>query len=346
MASFISGLSLLILVLINGCFTLPIGEIQFPDFTASPNDGDFTTENTFTVTTVHGDALPHISGEFPKRSENEGFSFSTETNPTVFTDVKRSSSESDNFDFPTAAGQFESSSEISRLERMNEGSLTFSEATEFSATIPEESELHHARRAFSDDDVTTKSIVKSNNREMFPSFTRDSMPLFTSTSSAVAPELYTSKSVEFNSIATSTRKYVGSLVESSEDNEEERVKDSRKDRKRPEKAAKPRDEEHREEEEEHHETVVDADEKTERPNRRPTSANEVPVDQAVGDKYIVGVLFDQDSSKYRPTLPSDFAVLDESVVPVTTKVYRSTKTTTTTKAWNEENKLNQGEESS
>ncbi|UJR29949.1 hypothetical protein I4U23_017496 [Adineta vaga] len=280
MASYISALSLVILVLISGCFTLPITDSEFSELTTSPFAIDLTTEKSFNLRTVVGDEIATTPFSDIKRSENEEIFLETTPDSTISTEVKRSLSEHDNIDVTTVGVEFESTSDVSRQERMDqgyptEGSFTYmgtteesikqkretedssiptyEQTTEILDTITHGHEGDHEKRELKDEG--------SNDSEKQSQFTTGSIPLFTSTSSAVAPELYTLEPTDFTSIQTSTRKYVGSFEDVEEENEEHKTHDkhdkeeSRKPSRKPEKEEERKDtevedEKHREEEHE------------------------------------------------------------------------------------------------
>jgi hypothetical protein len=277
------------------------------------------------------------------------------------TDIKRSLSGHDDFEMTTVDGQFESTSDVSRQERMNpefsfEGSSTFMGTTEDSMKQQREIET------FTDEQTTKfpnavsyehegQHEKRGLNDEMESEFRTEFMPLFTSTSSAAAPGLYTPESTDFPSFRTSTKKYVDSFRDLKEDEAagKKNMKDPRNDDQNSEEEEEQKDtkaenegHEHNMPEEEHkseqHRNGQEEDNhQNDRKSKQSTSRKEPTEESYEGKKYAVGQYADQETLKNLQTVPSSVAFLDDSQKAVTMPSYKKSKTTTTTEVPSENN---------
>jgi len=352
MVSYISALSLFILVLINSCFTLPITENPFFDSTTSSFDIDSTTAGYFHPRTIDSDEFTTTQFSNMKGSENEENFMETTPASTMSTDIKRSLFEHDDLEMTTVDGQFESTSDISQQEHMNhkfssEGSSAFmrtnedstkqqheietftdGQTAEFSNTVSYEHEGQHGKREYND--------------EMESQFTTEFMTLFTSTSSAAAPELYTPESTDFTSVPTSTKKYVGSFrnLKQHKTADEEDMEEPRKDDQKSEKEEEQKDtqaeneghehdmpeEEHKSEQ--HRNNEEEDNQENDTKSKHSTSQKELTEESFDGKKYAVGEYADQETLKNLQTVPSSVAFLDDSQKAVTMQSYKGSATTT------------------
>jgi len=206
MSSFIFTLSLLVLVLATGCFTLPVIDEEFSS-TIFPSFHDHSS----TGKAILGDPKPFdirlISEDgkndlpkFPLEGElKHHFEFESSTpvdNQELhekFTQSLRSFNDSPDFESHTVTTQ----SSDSKVERNSDDfSFTEESSTQFTE--------HHLRSLLPQDDKESNSENLSE-RDLQVELTTNYMPSFTSTSSVVAPQLYTTES------STSTKKYTGFL---------------------------------------------------------------------------------------------------------------------------------------
>lgn len=196
MTSFISTVSLLVLVLATGCFTLPIIEEHFSSSTFPSLYIDLTTKdpgiNPFDMRSTFDDAtteFPHFHSE---RTLNEELDF----HPS------------------TSANKGEVEENSSRSPRVFDELFTFT-------TQESLSDLEHKQREYTDLSFTTaepKDDSDMDKREFEVELTTNYMPSFTLSSSDVSPRLYTSESL------TSTEKYTGLLKGDTQREEDEEPK--------------------------------------------------------------------------------------------------------------------------
>lgn len=207
MTSFISAVSLLVLVLATGCFTLPIFEEHLSSSTFSSLNNDFTTSHNMEVTSDYATTeFPHLVAE---RTFNGELNFQTST----------------------SVNKVEVEEHSSLSPRMfNE--LSTSEPREFT-TQSSLFDLKHKQREFEDLSATTAEPEDDGNdmnkREFQVELTTNYMPSFTSSSSDVSPRLYTSESSTRGSTSTSTEKYTGLLKGDTPREEEEEESKSDED---------------------------------------------------------------------------------------------------------------------
>jgi len=187
MTSFISALSLLILVLANGYFTLPVVDDHLSSSTFSSLHDDLTTEHAFNLRLVPDEETTEFLHTVTPRSFNEHMEFEVTTSANSLLEEN-----------------------ASRASRIFDEHFTFEPSTFTTKESHTDKRDHHdfsstTVESFIDDDDMNKREMK------IESTTRDM--LFTST---VAPELYTTKLP----ISTSTKKYTGLLKDEKEYEEE------------------------------------------------------------------------------------------------------------------------------
>jgi len=202
MASLISALSLLILVLANGCFTLPVVD-------------DLTTEHRFTLGLVPDDdttVVPHL---MPKRSSNDYMGFEMPSSADSQLEEKLSRVLRI-FDEHFGSESFKFTTETSRTDKHDDDDLLYT-------TVEPISTVHEfkSRSVQVESENGTKTEPESDKRKMQVELTTNYMPSFVSSSSSssvVVPEVYTSESS--TSTSTSTEKYTGLLTDEQKYGEE------------------------------------------------------------------------------------------------------------------------------
>jgi len=210
MASFIYALSLFILVLSNGCLTLPIDDEQVSASTLPSLNDEFTTERTFNLRLVSDNEAATVPDMMKEHSSNEhmGFDMTTSTDNLFEENASRASR---TFDEWSTVEPFTFTTEQSFPDKRDHHEVSFS--TSEPTTDVGELDI----RAFSESE--NEPGTEHNKREMQVELATSDMLLFTSTSSAVAPQLYTPEPSTPSS--TSTKKYIGRLTD---DDEQEEVK--------------------------------------------------------------------------------------------------------------------------
>jgi hypothetical protein len=219
MTTFTSALSLLVLLLATGCFTLPIIQEKFSDSTISPFH-DFTTSKTnenkvvsFHMRLVPDDETSDLPELPEERSLTNDWNIRTSTFANIPTPKDNSVRRPRTFDDLHSSEPFTFTTEHSFHER-DEHDFIFHNA-ELNTEATE-----HERRSVTIEPETepeTESEGENDKRD-FLELTTSYLPSFTSTSSDVAPKFYTSE--------PSTQKYIGHLQNELE--EVEKVKGSKK----------------------------------------------------------------------------------------------------------------------
>jgi len=178
MASFISALSLFILVLSNGCFTLPILDEQFPTPTYSSMVDGVTTGETFNLRSINNDLSSDMHSQ---HSTNEfmGFDVSTFMNEPMAFIHQEPFAEKREFDDVS----FTTVEPFAEKRKYDDVSFTTVEPTTEIAEV--------GRRSFMNE---FENETEYSTHQMKVESTTKDMLQFTSTSSAVTPELYTSSS--------------------------------------------------------------------------------------------------------------------------------------------------------
>jgi len=218
MTSFISTLSLLVLVLATGCFTLPVTEEPFSSSTYSSLIDDLTTDKNNEMGTVNTRLVPD-------EETTESLKVHSERLLNEKSDVETSSrflSEELEENTSRALHTFNDLSTLEPLELTTENSVSDIEHDErdsddslfTTAESVTEVNEHRLRNVTSEDETEDYHDKREPQLELTTSY----MPSFTSTSSAVAPQLYTSES------STSTEIYIG-LLKDETDEEKEPKKD-------------------------------------------------------------------------------------------------------------------------
>lgn len=209
MASFISALSLFILILSHGCFTLPIINQQL---SSSTSNNDLTTEQALNLRLVADDETDVLPDTEKKNFNDEhiGFQISTSANglseekttqeihtlnqfstskSTIYTNEQSSNDNHDHLSFPTVEPiiqivELQQQPFINDLETKND---------------KQETEI----------ELTTSDLI------LFPSTSSSVVPkLSKSSSSSVAPQIFTSQSS--TSSSKSTEKYSDLLKDDNE----------------------------------------------------------------------------------------------------------------------------------
>jgi len=206
MASFVSALSLFILVLFNGCFTLPVINEQLPSSTFSSLYHYSTTGKTVNLRLVSDDeetaaqelrTLNQLSTSEPITSTyGQSFNHKRDHDDLSFTTVEP----------------------ITQVTKLKQRSLIREDEDEDKTETKDDKRDEYKDETETKNDKRDEDETETENdkREMKVELTTSDMLLFTSTSSAVAPELYTSES----STSTSTEKY-GSPPKNEDEHEHE-----------------------------------------------------------------------------------------------------------------------------
>jgi len=211
MASFISALSLLILVLANGYFAIPL----FNEPSSSPFlslHDDLTTENPLELRSVpdndettESPTMEHVRAT----DEDMGSEMSTSGDNLSEENASRPSRM---FDESFTSEPMTFTSEKSSMEERDFKDLSFTTAEPFTHSIEHERrELESEKDTETDEENKVPPEVVSGKRDIPIESTTISMLSFTSTSSAVAPQFYTSES--------STKKFIGFLKDDEEETE-------------------------------------------------------------------------------------------------------------------------------
>jgi hypothetical protein len=202
MNTFISALSLLVLA--TGCFTLPVVREEFSSSTF-PLLNDFTTSKTNgdEMASFHMRLIPdEETSDAPDLHRKRSFTDEFNTESSTFTNIPRFNK------IDSKPSTFITGHEHEHSFHVRDGSDFLFNNVESHTEVTE-----HERR-----DVTTmenesepEDAGEPEKRDFFES-TTSYMPSFTSTSSDVAPQLYTSES--------STEKYIGHLKDEQEGEKE------------------------------------------------------------------------------------------------------------------------------
>jgi hypothetical protein len=198
MTTFTSALSLLVLLLATGCFTLPVIQDKISGSTISPLN-DFTTSKTNVneVVSFHMRLVPdEETSDLPELPAERSLTNEFFTPTSTFANIPTSK---DHF--------FRASREFDDLHLSEPFLFTtehsFHERGDYEPILPNiESNTgatEHERRSVTMEDESESESDKRDFLELTTSY----MPSFTSTSSAVAPKLYTSE--------LTTEKYIGHL---------------------------------------------------------------------------------------------------------------------------------------
>jgi len=226
MASFISALSLLILVLANGYFAIPL----FNEPSSSPFlslHDDLTTENPLELRSVpdndettESPTMEHV------RATDEDMGSEMSTSGDNLSE-ENASQPSRMFDESFTSEPMTFTSEKSSMEERDFKDLSFTTVEPFTHSIEHERrELESEKDTETDEENKVPPEVVSGKRDIPIESTTISMLSFTSTSSAVAPQFYTSESStttlppQFNTLETSTKNFTGFLKDDKEHDEE------------------------------------------------------------------------------------------------------------------------------
>jgi len=303
MASFISALSLLILVLVNGYLTLPLvdektSNLRFP----SLND-DLTTERTFNTRFISDDEIIVVQNTQDKRSSDEhiGVEISTSADrlleENVFQPLKTREVEADKRETDKRevdADKRETDKREAEADK-REVETDKREDTADKREVETDKRGHHEFLFTTVEPVTSVNEFKirkvevedePDKREMEVELTTSYMPSFTSTSSILAPELY-----------TSTKQYIGLL----------------------------KDEKVHEVEEEPPKEFITTENETTKPKLAEIKKSK---DHSEEELNAPTAVFDQEALKKVSNVPNDFMVLDENNDAVVTGVPNMLPTST------------------
>jgi len=198
MASFIAALSLFILVIFNGCFTLPIANEQPSSSTISSLNDDLTTGKAVNLRSVLDDEISVLPDIDKKDSKDEHMGFE------VSTSVDDLSKEKDARVLRTV-NELSTSEPIASTNGQSSNNKRHHDDLSFTTVEPITHVAQLKQRGFSNE-VDNENDINNNKQETEVELTTNDMLLFTSTSSAAAPELYTSESSTL--ISTSTEKHI------------------------------------------------------------------------------------------------------------------------------------------
>lgn len=306
MASFISTLSLFILVLSQSCFTLPIINQQLLSLTSN---NDLTTEQAFNLRLVaddETDVLPNTE-KISFNDEHIGFQISTSANGL--------SEEKTRQEIHTLNEFSTSKSSIYTTEQSSNDKYNNHDYSSFPTIESITQAVELQQQAFIND-LETKNDKQEPEIELttidmilFPSTSSSVAPKFSkSSSSSVAPQIFTSQSS--TSSSKSTEKYPDLLKDDNEhDHDQEQTTKSIKTQKKFEIKAK------------------------------------VQLEEDSKESTVPTAVFDQEALKKIVNIPNDYLILDENNDIVVTGL-PSQMFTSTMKTKNEQKSLNQGKESS
>jgi hypothetical protein len=275
MTSFISAVSLLVLVLATGCFTLPIIEEHFSSSTFPSGPIDLETKNP---------------GPFQHDTLDMRSTFDDATTEFPHFHSERTLDKELDFHPPTSVNKGEFEENSSRSSRVFD-ELSTSELFPFT-TQESLSDLEHKQREYEYLFTTTaepKDDSDMDKREFEVELTTNYMPSFTLSSSDVSPRLYTSESS--TSTSTSTEKYTGLLKGDTQREEDEE----------PKKWAKTEKSEDKSEEDTKITTTKKSKVHTEDKSEEDTKDSKIPVAQ-----------LDQELSKNQPIYPDNIMILEKS----------------------------------
>jgi hypothetical protein len=324
MSSFISTLSLFIFILSNGYLTLPINNEQFFNSTFSSLN-NLTTEQTSTLQFVSDNettVFPNMNKNYLS-DEHIGFKISTSMDNLSEEDATQVSSTFDYF--------FTSESTITTEQYFNDKhdydqSLSSSseptiQTTEQSysnkhdyddllfTTVEPTTQITELQRRGLTNELESETESETDKREIQIELTTNDLLSFTSTSSAVAPELYTSEV----SISTSTEKYTGLLTYQNEQEQPTKY-------------------------------VKTLKKTTQKSKLIPTTNSNVQSEEDSKEPTAPTAIFDQEPLNKIPHVPNDFLILDENNTLVVTDLPDKLSTSTIQNT-EEQKPLNQGKES-
>jgi hypothetical protein len=230
MASFISALSLFVLVLATGCFAFPVNDEQFSS-TITPSFIDHFTTGKTVISTPQSFDLRLVPDEettdlptFPSQKDlQQHFRFESST-PVHNQELEENFTQT-----PRSFDELSTSASYTHTTQGSDSKLEHSERSfdDFSSTIESSTQLseHHLRSIKDDEDENESN--KLSEREFQLELTTSYMPSFTSTSSVVDPKFYTSESStvfsqsQTSEPSTSTTKYTGLLKDEPEEEPKE-----------------------------------------------------------------------------------------------------------------------------
>jgi hypothetical protein len=387
MASFISSLLFVILILANGCFTLPVGDEQSSSSTFSSLNDDLTTEKVFnlslvsdaeqttvpnieqtTVSDVEQTTVPYIEPKQPV-DQHAQFEISTSTDNLLAEKAFQASSTYDQF---STSEPFTSTIQDSLTDKSVQNELLLTTVESITETVEHalrslnsdsENEVEpQAGQGQYDNSLSNKyepnaqggefesqnrennSEERHNKRAKQVELTTSFMPSFTSTSSAIAPELYTSESSTSTSTSTSsstststssstssstpsstsTKKYIGLLTDEEQHGGEEEQQQQPK---------KPIRTQIRRKSQKKLTTTI-----------KPKLESEDQPEEDSKEPFIPIAVYQQDTLKTVVNVPNDFLILEENDGIIVTD-FPSKLSQVTTENPSQPKPLNQGKKS-
>jgi len=378
MASFISSLLLVILILANGCFTLPVGDEQSSSSTWSSLNDDLTTEKVFNLSLVSDDEKTTIPNIEPKQpvDEHAEFEISTSTDNLLAEKAFQASRTYDQF---STSEPFTSTIQDSLTDKRVHDDLLLTTVESITETV------EHALRSLNSDSENemepeagkgqydhslsnkhepksqggefesqnreTNSEERHSKRDKQVELTTSFMPSFTSTSSAIAPELYTSESSTstWTSSSTSTKKYIGLLTDEEQRvGEEEQQQQSKKPirtqmRRKPQQKLTTTRKSKLESEDQSGEDFNESPSKFTTPRKSKFQSEDQPEEDSK-EPFIPIAVFQQDTLKTIANVPNDFLILEENDGIIVTD-FPSKLSQVTTESPTQPKPLNQGKKS-
>jgi hypothetical protein len=325
MSSFISTLSLFIFILSNGYLTLPINNEQFFNSTFSSLN-NLTTEQTSTLQFVSDNettVFPNINKKHLSDG-HIGFEISTSMDNLSEENATQISSTFDYF-FTTESTitteqyfndkhDYDQSLSSSSEPTIQTTEQSYSNKHDYDdllfTTVEPTTQITGLERRGPTNELESETEAETDKREIEIELTTNDLFSFPSTSSAVAPALYTSEV----SISTSTEKYTGLLTyENEQEQPTKYVKTLKKT--------------------------------TQKSKLIPTINSNVQSEEEDSKEPTAPIaVFDQEALNKIPYVPNDFLILDENNTLVVTDLPDKLSTSTIQNT-EEQKPLNQGKES-
>jgi len=341
MASFIAALSLFILVIFNGCFTLPIANEQISSSTISSLNDDLTTGKAINLRSVLDDEIRVLPDIDKKDSKDEHMGFE------VSTSVDDLSKEKD-ARVLRKVNELSTSEPITSTNGQSSNNKRHHDDLSFTTVEPITHVAQLKQRGFSNE-VDNENDINNNKQETEVELTTNDMLLFTSTSSAVAPELYTSESSTL--ISTSTEKHIALPKHEPEPEPElePKPKLELEPKPKPELGPKPKPKPEPELEPEHEEKSEQEQTTTyAKIQRKATPKSKVQLEdkseEDSKESAVPTTVFIHETSDKILNIPNGFLILEENIDIVVTGLPNNISTSTIENK-KEEKPLNQGKES-
>jgi hypothetical protein len=321
MSSFISTLSLFIFILSNGYLTLPINNEQFFNSTSSSLN-NLTIEQTSTLQFVSDNettVFPNMNKNYLS-DEHIGFEISTSMDNLSEENVTQVSSTFDYFftsestitteQYFNDKHDYDQSLSSSSEPTIQTTEQSYSNKHQLFTTVEPTTQITELERRGLTNELESETEAETDKREIEIELTTNDLFSFPSTSSAVAPALYTSEV----SISTSTEKYTGLLTyENEQEQPTKYVKTLKKT--------------------------------TQKSKLIPTINSNVQSEEEDSKEPTAPIaVFDQEALNKIPYVPNDFLILDENNTLVVTDLPDKLSTSTIQNT-EEQKPLNQGKES-